>query len=208
MKYILHRQNQISDLQVPWDADVVGCEIDLRSDVHQRGAIHLSHDAWTQGDLFQDWLQIYASRKPSGPLILNTKEDGLETTAMELLKKVEVTKYFFLDTTLPTLIKNSLHLGIQKFAVRFSAYEPMELALQFQGKVDWVWVDCFSQKPANVNAIKSLKDAGFQICLVSPELQGPPLGTLRNFEGLYSLADAICTKTPSLWRKTFEAKKI
>jgi hypothetical protein len=51
-----------------------------------------------------------------------------------------------------------------------------------------------------------LKNSGFNLCLVSPELQGrnaeieiPQLANLLAERGIK--ADAICTKRPDLWEK-------
>jgi hypothetical protein len=43
-----------------------------------------------------------------------------------------------------------------------------------KGMVDWVWVDCFSKVPLNREIYNILKDAGFKLCFVSPELQNQP----------------------------------
>jgi hypothetical protein len=67
-------------------------------------------------------------------------------------------------------------------------------------------VDCFTKFSLSEEDAVSLKNAGFKLCLVSPELQGrnaeieiPALVSLlrvRNIE-----ADAVCTKRPDLWEK-------
>jgi len=72
------------------------------------------------------------------------------------------------------------------------------------GKVDWVWVDCFTHFPLSEQDARRLKDLGFKICLVSPELQGrdanveiPQMALLLRERNI--LADAVCTKRPDLW---------
>jgi hypothetical protein len=91
-------------------------------------------------------------------------------------------------------------------AVRVSEFESIETALTLSGKVDWVWVDCFTKFPLSDDDAVRLRNAGFKLCLVSPELQGrdaeieiPALVSLlreRNIE-----SDAVCTKRPDLWEK-------
>ncbi|MFP3701641.1 hypothetical protein SB758_39825, partial [Burkholderia sp. SIMBA_013] len=48
----------------------------------------------------------------------------------------------------------------------------METALSLAGMVEWIWVDCFTRFPLDRAPAQRLKDAGFKLCLVSPELQG------------------------------------
>jgi hypothetical protein len=65
-------------------------------------------------------------------------------------------------------------------------------------KVKWVWVDCFNNFPLNQKNYKKIKDAGFKICLVSPELQKHDISKIKKFkEIIYKnnfKIDAICTK--------------
>lgn len=196
--YIQHRVNKISDLsQVDKDC---GVEIDLRSDVSRSAEIHLSHDPWVRGDSFTDWLNEFKSLKIRGPLILNTKEDGLESRILEMLSKANIENYFFLDTTLPTLVKFAIKHKNSKFAVRVSSYESVQAAQSFKGKVDWVWVDCFDGLPLSPEEIKPLK-SDFKMCLVSPELQGKSLESISKFKSLVAHVDAICTKSPLSWSR-------
>ena len=39
------------------------------------------------------------------------------------------------------------------------------------GKVDWVWVDCFSRLPITLKITRLLKSLNYRLCLVSPDLQ-------------------------------------
>jgi hypothetical protein len=68
-----------------------------------------------------------------------------------------------------------------------------------------VWVDCFTRFPLKGAQATQLKNSGFALCLVSPELQGrtdpeeiAAMRALLDCEGI--LPDAVCTKTPALWR--------
>ena len=64
-------------------------------------------------------------------------------------------------------------------------------------KVDWVWVDCFSKLPIMKENYKLLREQGFKLCLVSPELQNQNEKLeeyktyLKNEDIIF---DAICTK--------------
>jgi len=89
--------------------------------------------------------------------------------------------------------------------VRVSEYEPIDVALALSGRVDWVWVDCFTHFPLSHDQIRVLQGAGLKLCLVSPELQGrptdPEVATLRSSLQQAGLsADAVCTKRPDAWQ--------
>jgi hypothetical protein len=64
--------------------------------------------------------------------------------------------------------------GIRNIAIRFSEFEGLDTVLNMKGKVDWVWVDCFSKVPLTHDNYKILKESGFKLCFVSPELQNQP----------------------------------
>ena len=196
MKFISHRRNTIEELQAT--PREYGVEVDIRSD---HGQLLIHHDPFAKGDDFEEWLKHFQH----GTLILNVKEEGLEARLIDLMKQNKIEDYFFLDQSFPFLIKWS-KLGEHHCAVRVSEFESIETALSLAGKIDWVWVDCFTKFPlAGIDA-KRLQDAGFKLCLVSPELQGraadtaiPELAKLLNERHI--TADAICTKNPELWKE-------
>ncbi len=197
MQFIRHRINTIGELRA---VDVThGCEIDLRTNVTEKGSLHLSHDPWIYGETFDKWLSVFIDRKIQGPIIFNTKEDGLEEHVISLCKTLNFENYFFLDTAAPTQIKFLNSSLCHHFAIRVSRFEGVEYLNQFKGKVSWVWVDCFEGAPMDANILKEIAES-FKICLVSPELQKAPKEQISNFKALYSLATAVCTKHPELWK--------
>lgn len=192
MKIIEHRINTIGQLLEV--NPMHGVEIDLRSDPN-KNIIYLHHDPFVSGESFERWLDVYVERKIAGPLILNTKEDGLEAAIIELMKSRAIEDFFFLDTALPTLVKWTR--AENRFACRLSAYEPVESVLPFFGKTKWLWVDCFEGQALSAETLEKVRKS-FHVCLVSPELHGvkkmdPGFSRLRN------LADAVCTNLPHLW---------
>lgn len=194
MEYIAHRKNSIEDLKQSNSA--YGVEIDIRTFGDK---LILNHDPYLDGDNFEEWLTHYRH----GTLILNVKEEGLESRLIDLMKYHKIDQYFFLDQSFPFMIKWS-NLGLKKSAVRFSEYEPIQLALNLKDRIDWVWVDCFTQCPLDKKSYSQLKDANFKICLVSPELQGrfdefEIVKIHQNFRSNNIVVDAICTKMPETW---------
>ena len=196
MLIISHRVNKIKDL-VNTSCEL-GVEIDIRSNKEK---LYLHHDPYVVGEDLETWLEEYNH----AALILNVKEEGLESKLIGLMKKYKIDNYFFLDQSFPFLIKTA-NAGESRCAVRISEYEHIETVMSLSGKVDWVWVDCFNHFPLTKNDATRLQtEGGFKLCFVSPELQGrDSLEGVKNYRGLIESigikGDAVCTKHPNLWQ--------
>ena len=195
MKLIAHRRNTLAELQAT--PVRYGVEVDIRSRC-DRLVIH--HDPFVEGESFEDWISEYRH----GTLILNVKEEGLEARLVDLMQAHGIADYFFLDQSFPFLVKWS-KAGLRNCAVRVSEFEAVETALTLAGKVDWVWVDCFTRFPLSLQDASRLQDAGFRLCLVSPELQGRNVAEIADLAELLNVRgirpDAVCTKRPDLWEQ-------
>lgn len=191
MKIFKHRINTIADLALT--SKELGVELDIRTNGKN---LILHHDPFETGDLFAMYLQNYSH---SG-IILNTKEEGLESSLIDMMQEYSIDDYFFLDLSLPFLIK-TINKGCKKVAVRYSEYEPIEYVKKFEGLAEWVWVDCFNKNILREDVLDYLK-LHFKICLVSPELQSHPVEWIEEFKLAYKNfdIDAVCTKQPSLWK--------
>lgn len=192
--YIAHRVNRLADLKnLP---NELGAEIDLRD----RGErLILEHDPFTDGEDAEPYFADYKH----GTLILNIKSERIEFRVRELLAKYDIENYFFLDSSFPMIYQLS-KLGEKRIAVRFSEYESIDTVMHMKGLVEWVWVDCFTRLPIEEESYAQLKQAGFKLCLVSPELQGRPedIGVYRDYlKDVGIVFDAICTKRTNvdLW---------
>jgi hypothetical protein len=192
MELIAHRRNTIAELQAT--PRHYGIEMDVRS-CGDRLIIH--HDAFVEGEDFEAWLGHYAH----GTLILNVKEEGLETRLLALMAAHGIERFFFLDQSFPFLIRTA-RSGERRCAVRVSEYESLDTALTLAGQIDWVWVDCFTRFPLTRADAARLTDAGFKLCLVSPELQGRDaaagIAAMKAEVAGFDIA-AVCTKRPDLW---------
>lgn len=194
MKLISHRRNTLAELRAT--PQHYGVEVDIRS----RGPeLIIHHDPLVPGESFNDWIAAYRH----GTLILNVKEEGLEARLIDLMREHGIADYFLLDQSFPFLVKWS-KAGERRCAVRVSEFESIDTALSLAGKVDWVWVDCFTHFALSGADAARLREAGFKLCLVSPELQGrpadteiPALAALLAERGI--TADAVCTKRCDLW---------
>lgn len=197
MEYISHRVNKKSELE-QLDAQY-GVEIDLRDSTDN--SIYLEHDPFKLGENFEEYLKSYNH----GTMILNIKSERIEYKILELLKKYNVENYFFLDSSFP-MIKALSDIGENRIAMRYSEFEGMDNIRSMSGKVRWVWVDCFTMLPLNHEIFAEIKELGYNICLVSPELQGQDEKIeeyVKQLKDEEIQLDAICTKSYNIdrWKK-------
>lgn len=190
MLLIEHRINTLEALRrVPPQH---GIEIDIRD---YDGHLVLTHDPFESGEKLEDLLAAV----DHALVVFNVKCDGLEEPIRELADRFGINDYFFLDLAPPTLVRLAL-AGERRLAVRYSEHEPIEGALAFAGRAEWVWIDCFTHLPLDPSSYRRLAEH-FKICLVSPELQGHArsrIGELRrDLEHLQ--VDAVCTDFPGDW---------
>ena len=193
MHFIAHRINTAQELRdLPRE---YGAEVDLRD----RGErLILQHDPFKDGEDFERYLETYRH----GTLILNIKSERIEPRVQALVRQAGITDYFFLDSSFP-MIHQLSNAGERKIALRYSEYEGLDTILAMKGRVDWVWVDCFTRLPVTRESHRLLKDAGFKLCLVSPELQGRDADIEAYRSALAAeqiVFDAICTKHYNIGR--------
>ncbi len=196
MEYISHRVNTIKELkETPFE---FGVEVDLR-DFNNR--LILQHDPFIDGEDFEEYLKHYNH----GTMILNIKSERIEHRVLETIKKFNVEKYFFLDSSFPMihLLSNDNQKNI---ALRFSEFESIETILNMRNKVNWIWVDCFTKLPITKESYQTLKKEGLKICMVSPELQGQKekIKEYKNYLNESGIQlDAVCSKRENfnLWSR-------
>lgn len=195
MKIISHRVNT-TELLDKTDTSF-GVEIDIRS---RSNELILNHDPFLDGENFHEWLKSFNHQT----LILNIKEEGLEDQIVQILDKYQIIDYFFLDQSIPFLIrKNSI--TNKKTAARYSEFESIETVSNLLDYISWIWIDCFSTYPSNhIEKLRCYQSKGIKLCLVSPELQGH--NTEEFVKRHYSLLksynlDAVCTKFPEFWEQ-------
>ena len=137
MHRILHRINTIELLEkTPHN---LGVEVDIRSNGEN---LIIHHDPFKAGEYFKEWLKLYNH----GTLILNVKEEGLEDELIAIMSTYQIEDFFFLDQSFPFLLK-TIKTGETRCALRVSEYEDINTVLNLMGKVQWVWVDCFTTFP-------------------------------------------------------------
>ena len=163
MEYIAHRVNMVNELR-KLSTDY-GVELDLRDNLD--GRIYIQHNPFEEGEDFEEYLKEYHH----GTMILNVKSERIELKILEMLPLYDVKSYFFLDSSFPMiwLLSNQ---GEKNIALRISEVEGLDTARSMAGKVDWIWVDCFSKIPIDKNQADELRSLGYKLCFVSPELEG------------------------------------
>ena len=192
---ILHRVNNLDELKK------IDKSYGVEVDIHAYGEkLIVNHSSFEDGPGLSDWLSICGDRL----VILNIKEEGIESRVRDMALKFGVKDFMLLDLSFPALIKMSSK-GESRIAIRVSEYESVENALLLESKIDWVWLDCFNGFPLTGEEFQRLRNSNLKICLVSPELHGPP----HNKNDIYSFqkfmrtigaeVDAVCTKFPELW---------
>jgi hypothetical protein len=188
MEFIAHRIHTVAALEsLPKE---YGVEIDLRDALD--GTVYIAHDPFTPGEDFEAYLKRYQH----GTMILNIKSERIEFKVMELIKKHGIENYFFLDSSFP-MIHTLAKSGERKVALRYSEFEGLDTLKIMQGRVEWVWVDCFTKLPMDRELFLQLKKMNYNLCLVSPELQGRDEDIENYKKYLVSqeiVFDAICTK--------------
>lgn len=185
--YCCHRINTIAELtEIPIE---YGIEIDLRDNVN--GEIHLAHDPFILGELFEEYLKHYHHSF----IILNIKSERIEWKILELLQKYNIKDYFFLDSSFP-MIHQLVLSGEKNIALRFSEFEGLDTIRNMKNKVNWVWIDCFTKNPLDFKIYNELKKMNFKLCFVSPELQQSEkiLEYKEYFQKNDIILDMICTK--------------
>ena len=157
MEVIIHRVNSLNKLKlIP---KRYGVEIDVRS---FGSKLILNHEPKTKGLLLNDYLDNYQN----GTLIFNIKEAGIEKEIISLAKKYKIKKFFLLDVEHPFIITSKTK-DKKYLSVRFSEFEPIQLAAKFKKFTSWIWIDTVNKLPLSINDIKIVRT--FKSCLVSPE---------------------------------------
>lgn len=184
MEILKHSVNCISDIDLEH-----GAEIDVRD---KNGVIVLSHN---YPDENSESLVNFLKSFPKDQLLaINMKSCGIEIDVNNLIKQTHK-NYFLFDFSFPYLL-SAIQQNIP-CALRLSEYEKELL----QG-LKWVWLDSFHSIWYDEQYLESLKNQGYKIALVSPELhKRSDLLDSRKIESLINkkLVDAICTDILDKW---------
>lgn len=190
VRYICHRVNDETELLKI--NKMFGVEIDLRDDYVNKNVM-VVHDPFMFGPSLDDYLKNYNHNF----IILNIKSERIELYILELLKKYNITDYFFLDSSFPMIYElNKYNANI---ALRYSEYELIN-----NNMGNYIWVDCFHGYSLSNNDYHFLKNNNKKICFVSPELQKHDISMINQFKinikNNLTIPDFICCKHDNIIR--------
>lgn len=194
MIIIKHRINTINQLKKT--PEIYGVEIDLRSD---KKDIYLHHNPFVKGTMFNKWIKYFKHKF----IVLNVKEEGLESKIIKILNKHKIRDYFFHDQSFSTLLKNMKKMRV---SIRYSEYEEIKEKNKIFKYVKWIWLDHFTSFPLSVKFYEYLKKNKIKICIVSPELVrkkfiNKAIRLKKHILKKGFKIDAVCTKLPEIWKK-------
>jgi hypothetical protein len=181
---IRHRINTIELLNIV--PSHFGIEFDVREGI---SGVVVTHDAWSDSVPFEEFIKYVHHAF----YIVNVKSEGVEYEVLKILKRRKIENFFLLDCSFPMIVRLS-KIGERRIAIRVSEYESVDTAVSMKEFVDWIWLDSFNSLPSK-DAYFNIKKHGFQLCVVSPELQG----RMEDTSELKDIVDAVCTKNPELW---------
>lgn len=185
METIIHRVNEISRLkQIPIS---YGVEIDIRA---FGSKLILNHEPFESGDYLEDYLAEYNK----GTIVLNIKEAGIENEVLRLVREAQIKSYFLLDVEYPYILQSNALDGPLDIAVRFSEQETIQNVSCQRGRLNWVWLDCVTKNPVEMEHIPILST--FKNCLVCPSRWRRPkeIPQYRDFFNDNMRLDAVMTE--------------
>ncbi len=175
-----------------------GAEIDIRT---INNKLILNHEPFKKGVLLSSYLKKFNHKF----LILNVKEEGIESLILNYLKKYKIKNYFLLDVTVPKIFQFVKSKKKINLCLRISKFEELGNLNSFHKKISWVWIDTFDNEiPLNIKDLKYYSKR-FKLCLVSPELIKTNNINLIKFikfnRNKLNFFSAVCSKKINNWKK-------
>ncbi|HEY0908006.1 MAG TPA: hypothetical protein VGE35_01515 [Candidatus Paceibacterota bacterium] len=184
MLIIAHRINRISQLaEVPHR---YGVEVDVRAYMDD---LVLNHEPFETGDSLDEYIKNFSHAF----IIFNIKEAGIEKRVIETAKRHGIENYFLLDVE-AYWIHHATERGFKKIAVRYSENEPLQSALVYKGRAEWLWIDIPTKLPLSEEIVSQIRE--FRTCLVCPERWNRPheiQGYIDEIKSLDFKLDAVMT---------------
>lgn len=192
MIVIKHRVNTVKDLKATEER--FGVEVDVRT---WGKDLILHHDPFVQGELLENFLSSYNHKF----IILESKVERIEPAIIDMAERYGIKDYFLLSVN-PPFMWNLMNKGFKKMNARLSELESVETCRLWAGKCEWVWVDTWTKLPLDKRNYDILKQLGYKICLVSPEMLGrlQDIQIYRKFFADNNMSiDAVCTDSCEAW---------
>lgn len=183
-----------------------GLETDIRRDAS--GAFYISHDPHprTPENSLEDYSELFA-RFPNAQLAINVKELGYEPALIALMNSGKLGRgafYFdfeLLETKTPGAAQRKIRTLPGGATVRMASRmsdrnEPVSQCLSIPGEI--VWGDEFDKLWITEEDVKKVHAAGRKLYMISPELHGFDLPTMKKrWQDFKDWGvDAVCTDWP------------
>jgi glycerophosphoryl diester phosphodiesterase len=190
-----------------------GLETDLRRDT--TGEFYISHDAAsrTAANSLEAYVKIFA-QYPTAVLAMNVKELGYETELVRLMNAGmfgQESFYFdfeLLEPKTPGAAQRKLKSLPQGNSARVASRlsdrnEPLAQCLAIPGEV--VWGDEFDRLWLSAEDIKQVQAAGRSVYMISPEIHGFDLATMKRRWADFKAwgVTGVCTDYPLAAREFF-----
>lgn len=195
MKIYQHRCNTLEALRST--PKLHGVEIDVRT---YGSRLVVAHDPFSDAITFHELLNSY---EHSG-IIINVKEEGLETSIIDELATRKINDFVFLDQSFPFMVK-SLRQGLAAhIACRVSDLESTETFIRLDPTPRYLWCDSFEGDWHYLSNLPNLLTDRFVTpIIVSPELHGrnsqEETERLRFLLKAFPDTTSVCTKLPEIW---------
>ena len=192
MIFIAHRRNTLEEL------NTTPVEYGMRS-ISAAAAKTSSSTMmrWFRAEI-SEWIAAYRH----GTLILNVRKRDWRRACFPM-DSHGITDFFFLDQSFPFLVKwakAASSAAPSAYRIRIHRYRA-----QSRGQSRLGLGGLLHALSVERGRGARLQDAGFRLCIVSPELQGrnaeteiPAYAALLTERGI--AAKAVCTKRPDLWK--------
>jgi len=174
-----------------------GVEIDVRTFGNR---LVVSHDPFQDTITFAELLNYYHH----DGIIINVKEEGLESRIVGELLSRKISNFLFLDQSFPFMIR-SLRQGLAAHvACRVSDLESEMTLMNLNPTPAYVWCDSFTGEWGYLSELLlKLVELPTTPIIVSPELHGRDgFEEVEQVKALllrYPKTASVCTKLPRLW---------
>ena len=177
-----------------------GTETDIRDCA---GKLVISHDPPAGSEIsLARFIELHGEYKPTLPLALNVKADGLQTLLRASLKDLAPGSFFFFDMSVPDMLAY-VRAGMPVF----TRHSDIEKVPALYDQAVGVWLDDFHGDWVSLPAIEEHLSAGKQVCIVSPELHGrghrPFWSSLAGSAAVGDSRLMLCTDFPQEAREYF-----
>ena len=176
-----------------------GIETDFRD---LNGKLVISHNPpGSYAMTAESFFKLCDGYPDAGPHAINIKADGLQYMLAKHIEQWTIDRYFVFDMSVPDTL-GYINAKFNTFS-RVSEYEGYQ---NFDGRVNGVWLDAFTEEWYGPQEVKKYSTNGKQLAIVSSELHG------RDYQSLWAMIKTeytpdmsvlLCTDFPQEAKRYF-----